>query len=86
VVIKKTISSTFLLLFIPLLSAIVAAAEQSGTAKIKAGTFEVKVSRGYLSLVEANNAPLAKVFHEIGKQGNITVESGVGPEEKTTIQ
>ena len=32
------------------------------------GTFELKVSQGYLSL-EATEAPLVQIFQEIGKQG-----------------
>ena len=61
------------------------AAEQSGTAKPRSpGTFEVKVSQGYLSL-EANQAPLLAIFHEIGKQAKITFDSNIGPEEKVTI-
>jgi hypothetical protein len=48
------------------------------------GTFEVKVSPGYLSL-EANQAPLAQIFQEIGKQSKITFDSNIGPEEKVTI-
>ena len=48
------------------------------------GTFEVKVSQGYLSL-EATEAPLVQIFQEIGKQGKITFDSNIGPEEKVTI-
>ena len=48
------------------------------------GTFEVKVSQGYLSL-EATEAPLVQVFQEIGKQAKITFDSNVGPNEKITI-
>ena len=48
------------------------------------GTFEVKVSQGYLSL-EATEAPLVQIFQEIGKQAKITFDSNIGPEEKVTI-
>jgi hypothetical protein len=49
------------------------------------GTFQVKVSQGYLSL-EATEAPLAKIFQEIGKQAKITFDTNLGPEEKVTIR
>ena len=49
------------------------------------GTFEVKVSQGYLSL-EATEAPLVQIFQEIGKQAKITFDSNIGPEEKITIR
>jgi hypothetical protein len=61
------------------------AAEQPGAAKIQAGNFQLKFSKGHLS-VEANQAPLAKIFEEIAKQAKITVDSDIGPEEKVTIQ
>jgi hypothetical protein len=51
----------------------------------KPGTFRLKVTEGHLSL-EANQAPLAKIFEEIGKQAKIAVDSDIGPEEKVTIQ
>jgi hypothetical protein len=61
------------------------AAEQPRSAKSQAaGTFQVKVSQGDLSL-EANEAPLGQIFQEIGKQAKITVDSNIGPEEKVTI-
>ena len=47
------------------------------------GAFQVNVSDGYLSLV-ANQAPLAQVFEEIGKQARITIQTNIGPEEKIT--
>jgi hypothetical protein len=47
------------------------------------GAFQVDVSDGYLSLV-ANQAPLAQVFEEIGKQARITIQTNIGPEEKIT--
>jgi type II secretory pathway component GspD/PulD (secretin) len=62
------------------------AADTSGTAKSQpAGTFQVKVSNGHLSL-DASEAPLAEVLKELGKQAKITFESNVGPEEKITIR
>jgi hypothetical protein len=65
--------------------ATVQAAEQPKAAKIQLpGTFEVKVSQGYLSL-EANEAPLAQLFQEIGKQARINFDSNIGPEKKVTI-
>ncbi|MGZ9241719.1 MAG: hypothetical protein ACXW6K_14660 [Candidatus Binatia bacterium] len=62
------------------------AAEQPRPAKSQApGTFQVKVSQGYLSL-EAAEAPLGQIFQEIGKQAKITFDSNIGPEEKVTIR
>lgn len=60
------------------------AAEKSALTKIQPGSFQVKFSKGYLS-VDANNAPLGKIFEDIGKQAGIAVESKVGSEEKITI-
>lgn len=48
-----------------------------------AGVFQIHVSDGYLSLV-ADQAPLAQVFEEIGKQARITIQTNIGPEEKIT--
>ena len=45
--------------------------------------FQVNVSDGYLSLV-ADQAPLAQVLEEIGKQARITIQTNIGPEEKIT--
>ena len=61
------------------------AAEKSSALKMQAGTFQVKATKDYLSL-DANEAPLAKIFEEIGKQTGIAVESGMGPDEKITIR
>jgi len=36
--------------------------------------------------LDANQAPLAKVLEEIGKQAGISVDSNIGPEEKITIR
>jgi hypothetical protein len=49
------------------------------------GMFQVKVTNDHLTL-EANQAPLAKVFEEIGKQAAIVIDTNLGPEEKITIQ
>ena len=49
------------------------------------GMFQAKVTKDYLTL-EANEAPLAKVFEEIGKQAEIIIDNNLGPEEKITIQ
>jgi hypothetical protein len=49
------------------------------------GTFQLKISQGYLSL-EATEASLVQIFQEIGKQGKITFDSNIGPEEKITIR
>ena len=38
----------------------------------------------YLSL-EATDASRVQIFQEIGKQGKITFDSNIGPEEKVTI-
>jgi hypothetical protein len=62
------------------------AAEQPRTAKSQPpGTFIVQVSNDKLSL-NANQAPLAQIFQEIGKQAKITFDSNIGLEEKITIQ
>jgi type II secretory pathway component GspD/PulD (secretin) len=60
-------------------------AEKSGVAKTQPGNFQVRVSEGYLSVV-ADEAPVAKILEEIGKQARITVNSRIGPEEKITIR
>ena len=49
-----------------------------------AGTFQLKVSQGYLSL-EATEAPLVQIFQEIGKQGGIVFNTNIGPQEKITV-
>jgi hypothetical protein len=41
--------------------------------------FQVNVSDGYLSVV-ADQAPLAQVLEEIGKQARITIQTNIGPE------
>lgn len=71
--------------FLACLVTIGQAAEPSGTVKNQsAGTYQVQVSKGYLSL-DANQAPLVQIFQEIGKQAKITFDSNIGPEEKITI-
>ena len=60
------------------------AADTSGTARIQpAGTFQVNISKGYLSL-EAHEAPLPEIFKEIGQQAKIDFDINIGPEEKIT--
>jgi hypothetical protein len=49
------------------------------------GRFQVTVDKGYLS-VEANEAPLGKIFEEIGRQAGIDVESGLGSKENITAK
>jgi hypothetical protein len=49
------------------------------------GTFDVKVKGDDLS-VAAVDAPLAEVLREIGRQGKLSIESNIGPEEKITIR
>jgi hypothetical protein len=62
------------------------AAEKSAPAKPQAaGTFQLKAADGAFTL-KANEAPLAKVFEELGKQAGIAVESSISPEEKITIE
>ncbi|MCM3905784.1 MAG: hypothetical protein ND866_29175 [Pyrinomonadaceae bacterium] len=61
------------------------AAEKSGAAKIQPGTFQVTISKGLVSL-EANEAPLAKVFEEIGKRAGIAVAGNIGPAETVTMR
>jgi hypothetical protein len=60
-------------------------AEDALTRARTAGTFQVKISNGYLSL-EANQAPLVQILEEIRKQAGITIESNIGPEEKITTR
>lgn len=48
------------------------AAEKSAITKVQPGNFQVKFSKGYLS-VDANNAPLGKIFEDIGKNGSTKV-------------
>ena len=43
------------------------------------------VNNGHLFL-EARDAPLGKIFEEIGKQAKITIDSNIGPGEKITIR
>jgi hypothetical protein len=45
----------------------------------------VKVINGTLTL-DARDAPLAKVFEEIGKQAGIMVEGNIGPAESVTMR
>ena len=74
----------FLLCLLMVGVALVQSTKRSLAAGQAPGTFEVKVSQGYLSL-EATEAPLVQIFREIGNQGKITFDSNVGPEEKITI-
>ena len=62
------------------------AAEPRRTSSTQlAGTIQLKVSNGYLSL-EANQAPLVQVFEEIARQARIAIHSNIAPEEKITIR
>ncbi len=61
------------------------AGEKAAPSKTPQSVFQVKVSNGNLSL-EAKDAPLAKVFEEIGKQAGITVEGNIGPAETVTMR
>ena len=64
---------------------VVQAAEETDKATgLAPGTFQVQVSKDRLSL-DANQAAIAQIFQEIGKQAKITVDSNIGPEEKITI-
>ena len=73
------------LLFVGMLEVAQIAAQAEKSQRDSSGTFQVKVSLGYLSL-EATEAPLVQIFQEIGKQANITVDSNIAPEEKVTIR
>jgi len=64
--------------------ATVPAAEKTGPSKPPQSVFQVTVRNGTLSL-EAKDAPLAKVFAEIGKQAGIAVEGNIGPTETVTM-
>jgi hypothetical protein len=62
------------------------AAEKTRKSKaLPLGMFQIKVTKEHLTL-EANEAPLAKIFEEIGKQAEIIIDSNLGPEERITIQ
>jgi len=76
-----------LVLSVLLVSVIAAApaAEKTGPSKTPQSAFQVKVSNGNLSL-DADDAPLAKVFEEIGKQAGIMVEGNLGPAETVTMR
>jgi hypothetical protein len=63
----------------------VQAAEKTGPSKTPQGALQVKVSKDTLSL-DARDAPLAKVFEEIGKQAGIAVEGNIGPAETVTMR
>jgi hypothetical protein len=82
---RETLHFTVVLSLLSLVFVGVLEAQQVGTAKTQSGSFQVKFSKGHLS-VEANQAPLVKIFEEIGKQARIVVDSSIGPEEKITIQ
>jgi hypothetical protein len=83
---RRTMLSSLLVPFIWLTLTSPVGAQQSKKAKLtKPGTFQVKVNKGLVSL-DANEAPVAKIFEEMGKQAGITVDSNIGPEEKITIQ
>ena len=61
-------------------------AEQPGKSESNSsGAFQVKVSKGSLSL-QAQEAPLVQILGEIGKQASIMIESNIGPEEKVTTR
>jgi hypothetical protein len=75
-----TLVETFLLLLMA--AATLSQAAQSAQV---VGTFQLKVSQGYLSL-EATEAPLVQIFQEIGRQAKITFDSNIGPGEKVTIR
>src|SRR3990170_7932414 len=72
-------------LFLVWIATVAQAAEKPGATNTQPGDFQVKFSKGKLS-VHANEAPIAKVFEEVGKQAAITVDSGISPEEKITIK
>jgi len=62
------------------------AQSEKSTAKAqKPGTFRLNVTEGHLSL-EANHAPVAKIFEEMGKQAGIMVEGSLGPAETITMR
>jgi hypothetical protein len=49
------------------------------------GIFQVNVTQGFLWL-NAEQAPLAQVLREIGRQGGIDVETNIGPEQTITAR
>lgn len=73
------------LLFVGMLEVAQIAAQAEKSQRDSSGTFQVKVSQGYLSL-DATGAPLVQIFQEIGKQTKIIFDSNIGPEEKVTIR
>lgn len=74
-------------LLVGLLGAGIAAAQsvKASTTTLAPGKFQLKLSKDYLSL-EAKDAPIAKIFEEIGKQAGIAVDGNISLEEKITIQ
>jgi hypothetical protein len=71
--------------FLIIVATIAPAGEQSKkNPSPPAGAFQVNVRDGYLSL-KADEAPLAEILQEIGKQARIRVDSNIGPEQKITI-
>ena len=82
---RETLHFTLLLSLLLLVLAEVLEAQQVGTAKTQSGSFQVKFSKGYLS-VQANEAPVGKILEDIGRQAGITINSSIGAEEKITIQ
>jgi hypothetical protein len=76
-----TLQSSFLLCLLLGGVALAQSTKRALPAGQAPGTFEVKVSQGYLSL-EATEAPLVQIFQEIGKQGKIIFDSNIGPDER----
>jgi hypothetical protein len=76
-----------LVLSVLLVSVIASAegSEKTAPSKTPDRAFQVKVSNGALS-VDARDAPLAKVFEEIGKQAGIVVEGNIGSAETVTAR
>ena len=63
----------------------VAQSVRSTSEAQEVGAFRLRVTEGYVSL-EAQEASVAKVFEEIGRQMGIEVDIHLGSEEKITIQ
>ena len=79
---RETLHFTLLPSLLLLVFAGVLEAQQVGTAKTQSGSFQVEFSKGHLS-VRANEAPIGKILEDIGSQAGITINSSIGPEEKS---
>jgi len=78
---KLTLSLLFAFLFV---ASSPVRAQKLETAAVQSGKFRLRISDGLLFL-QANKAPLARIFEDIGKQANISCETSISPDETLTI-